>query len=277
MLLTGGAKTINKVVGLVFANSDPSPRLVVKLGRVADASAALERETANLQAIQAQLPNPINGIPQVLFSYNWAGQPVLGETALAGRPLYTALRRDTCRDLALQVTGWLADLAGRAEPCPRPDWWNRLIEPTLAEFEHNYGEVLDPAKLRSTRTIVNTLGDLPLVAEQRDCSPWNILIDHQGALAILDWESAVPRGLPGLDLVYFLTYLAFFLDGAMNSRRFVESFRASLDPSTFTGSILAECQQRYLDRLSLDQEAWLPLRLLTWLISFAIRVPAAGS
>ena len=102
--------------------------------------------------------------------------------------------------------------------------------------------------------------------EQRDCSPWNVLIANVGELVILDWESAEPRGLPLLDLIYFLTYLMFFLDGAMESQRFTESYRAMLDPATFTGRIVTECQQRYLACVGLNPVVVRPLRLLTWLI-----------
>ena len=266
MLLTGGAKPINKVVGLVFAESDRSPRLIVKLVRVAESTAAIEREAASLRAVQALRRDRVHGVPQVLFLLQWAGQTVLGETALTGRPLYTVLQRDTCRALALKVTEWLAVLAEHATPCPRADWWERLIENTVDEFEQNFGRVIDPVKVQETRAILATLGDLPLVCEQRDCSPWNILIADDGGLVILDWESAEPRGLPMLDLVYFLTYLIFFLDGALESKRFTESYRTLLDPATFTGRIVADCQQIYMDCVGLDPIVLRPLRLLTWLI-----------
>jgi hypothetical protein len=266
MLLTGGAKTINKVIGLVFAESEPSPRLVVKLARVNESDAALEREAANLRTIRALRHDQVNGIPQVLFSQKWSGQTVLGETALTGQPLYTVLRRGNCRDLGMKVTGWLASLAGHSPPCPRSDWWDRLIESTVGEFERSFDPMLDPAKLQATRAILASLGDLPLVCEQRDCSPWNILIAKDGGLVLLDWESAEPRGLPVLDLIYFLTYLSFFLDGAMDSQRFRESYRAALDPTTFTGRVVAECQRHYLTRVGLGPQVLRPLRLLTWLI-----------
>jgi hypothetical protein len=266
MLLTGGAKPTNKVVGLVFAESDRSPRLIAKLARVAESTAALDDEAANLRAVQALQPDRVRGVPQVLFLQQWAGQSVLGETALIGQPLYTMLRRDTCRDLALKVTEWLAALAEPTTACSRSEWWERLIETTVSEFEQNFDGVIDPARVQATRAILATLDDLPLVCEQRDCSPWNVLIANDGELVILDWESAEPRGLPLLDLVYFLTYLIFFLDGAMESQRFTESYRAALDPATFTGRIVAECQQRYLARVGLDPRVLRPLRLLTWLI-----------
>lgn len=265
MLLTGGAKPINKVIGLVFSESNRSPSIIVKLARVDEAAKALDREATCLRAVQALRPE-LDGVPQVLFSQKWAGQSVLGETALTGQPLYTMLRRDTGRDLALKVTTWLSKLAGRPPLSARSDWWDRLIETTIGEFERNFGHVIDLEKLQATRTALAKLGDLPLVYEQRDCSPWNILIGPNGEPLVLDWESAEPRGLPALDLIYFLTYLSFFLDGAMDSQRFRESYRAALDPLTFTGRITAECQQRYLARVGLDPNVLRPLRLLTWLI-----------
>jgi len=265
-LLTRGARSINKVVGMVFAESDRSPRLIVKLSRAAESAAALDHEAANLRAVQTSLSDRVRGVPQVLFLQKWAGQKVLGETALAGRPLYSLLRRDNCRDLALKVTDWLAALADHATPCPRSSWWDRLIETTVDEFEQNFGPVLESEKLRQTRAILATLGDLPLVCEQRDCSPWNVLIADNGELVILDWESAEPHGLPALDLLYFLTYLIFFLDGAMKSGRFKESYCAALLPTTFTGRLQRECLQSYVAQTGIESTALTPLRLLVWLI-----------
>jgi hypothetical protein len=83
---------------------------------------------------------------------------------------------------------------------------------------------------------------------------------------ILDWESAEPHGLPALDLLYFLTYLIFFLDGAMESNRFQESYRASRSPVTFTGRLLEEYLNCYVTRTGIDPTALAPLRLLVWLI-----------
>ncbi len=265
-LLTRGARSINKVVGMVFAESDRSPCLVVKLSRTAESAAALDHEATNLRAVQISLSDRVCGVPQVLFLQEWAGQQVLGETALAGRPLYAMLRRDNCRDLALKVTDWLTALVDHGTPCPRTVWWDRLIQTTVDEFEQNFGPALESEKLRQTHAILATLGDLPLACEQRDCSPWNVLIADDGELVILDWESAEPCGLPALDLIYFLTYLIFFLDGAMESHRFRESYRTSRSPATFTGRLLEECLQRYATRTGIDPMALAPLRLFVWLI-----------
>ncbi len=266
LLLTGGQSSINKVVGLVFADSDRQPRMIVKWPRVPESIPALAQEAATLQAVQTLRPRGMPGVPRVIFFRECTGRTALGETVLKGQPLFTLVRPDNYRDLALKVTDWLADLAGHAPSHSRTDWWNRLIETALTDFEQSFGIVLDPSRLRETRAILSTLGDLPLVCEHRDCSPWNVLVGAGGDLILLDWESAELRGLPSLDLIYFLTYMAFFLDCAMESGRFRESYREALNPTTFTGQVQAECEQRYCERIGLDPATLRPLRLLVWLI-----------
>ena len=266
LLLSGGNSSSNKLVCLVFVDAQPIPKMAVKLPRVSDSVPALEREAVNLQAIQLTRAGAVPGVPRVIFFRDCARLPVLAETVLTGRPLSVLARRGNYREMALKVTDWLVDLANRPKARPRAEWWDRLVESALIDFERCFGAALDSDRLHDTRIILDALGDLPLVCEQRDCSPWNVLISPTGDVVVLDWESAELRGLPALDLIYFLTYLAFFVDGAMESKRFRESYRATLDPATFTGHVVAECLDRYFKQLGLPADVLPPLRLLTWLI-----------
>lgn len=267
LVLTGGHRSVGKVVWLVFAEPDHCPRLAVKMPRVPESVPGLTREATTLQSIQAQRPSGMQGIPRVLFCQEHAGLLTVGETALTGRPILELLRRDNCRDFALKATDWLADLAGRPIPCPPATWWNRLIEPVLTDFDESFGSVVDPGMLRETRDILSTLGALPLVCEHRDFGPWNVLrMTANGELAVLDWESSEPQGLPGLDLIYFLSFLALFLDGAMRSGRVRESYRATLDAATQIGGVMRECLTRYASLVGIDPANLPPLRLLGWLL-----------
>ncbi|MBI3952198.1 MAG: aminoglycoside phosphotransferase family protein [Acidobacteria bacterium] len=266
LILTGGPRSICKVVALVFAEPNHQPSLAVKMPRVPEAVAGLAREATTLQAIESLRPGGVRGAPRVLFYQEHAGLFTVGETAFAGQPLFTLIRRSNYRDLALKATDWLCDLASHAEPHPPPAWWDRLVEPVLTGFGESFGPIIDSDMLRETRDIVATLGALPLVCEQRDFAPWNILVTAEGELAVLDWESSALRGLPAMDLIYFLAYLGFFLDGAIISGRFRESYRKMLDSSTLTGRVMRECLALYADRMGLNSVNLRALRLLVWML-----------
>ena len=266
LLLTGGFRSSNKIVALLFAEPDPRPQLVVKLPRVPESISTLANEATILRALHSLRPGGVVGTPRLLFWRDHGGVMTLGETAVTGAALLTQLRRATYRSLALQATSWQAALAGRPVLSPRAVWWNRLVEPVLTEVQDSYGGVLDAGKLAETRAILASVDSLPLVCEQRDFSPWNVVITASGALGVLDWESAEIQGLPALDLIYFLTYLAFFLDGAIGSGRFQQSYRASLDPLTLTGRVRVECLASYAEHIGLPPAALYPLRLLVWLL-----------
>jgi hypothetical protein len=266
LLLTRGPRTISKAVSLVFAEPAPWPQLAVKLARVAEAAPGLAREEGVLRAVHVSRPGGLPGVPRVLFRHDHPGFWALGETALVGVPLLTRLHAGNYRELAVRATDWLAELAGRPARRSRAEWWGRLVEPVLGEFERSFATVIDPGMLRETEAILAALGDMPLVCEQRDFSPWNVLVDAAGALVVLDWESAELHGLPALDLVYFLSYLTFFRDGAIESGRFRDSYRATLDPSTPIGALRRECMERYSSRIGLEPNELRPLELLLWML-----------
>jgi hypothetical protein len=69
-----------------------------------------------------------------------------------------------------------------------------------------------------------------------------------------------------MDLVYFLTYLAFFQRGASDPERCTAVYRESLDPATALGAVHADAIARYTERVKLDPAAVRGLHLLTWLI-----------
>jgi hypothetical protein len=272
LVLTGGPRSVGKVVALVFAEPDPSPRLAVKMPRVPESVPGLIREATTLRSIQTRHPGRVKGIPRILFCQEQASLLTVGETAFTGWPMSALLRPENSRDFALKVTDWLGELPGSVAPRPPTTWWNRLIEPVLTGFEESFGSVVDSAMLQETKDALATFGALPLVCEQRDFGPWNVLVTADRELAVLDWESSEPEGLPVLDLIYFLSYLAFLVDGifrrngALRPDRVRESYRMALDPSTFLGSVRSECLARYTSHIGLDSDALRPLGLLVWLI-----------
>jgi hypothetical protein len=266
LLLTGGPRTINKIVGLVFAEPDSRPRIAAKMPRVADSLEMLRKEAGILRSLNQMRPEGLPGVPRILFWHEHNNQMVLGETALTGTPILYLLRRHNYRDFAFKGTRWLSEMAGQSRSTSRAAWWHRLVESVLEDFSTSFGMIVDPRMLEETRDALGSLGNLPLVCEQRDFSPWNVLLAPENKLVVLDWESAELHGLPGLDLWYFLTHLAIFLEDAIPAGRVHTAYRKLLDPSTFTGSVAAECVAYYAQRVGISIEDFSRLRMLVWLV-----------
>lgn len=264
LLLTAGHRAVNKAVVLLFDRWD-RPRLVLKMPRVPESVEGLRREATALRTLQATHPGGIEGAPKLLLTCEQDHSLVLGESVEQGRPLYTALTSSYYAELARRGTDWLTALADRERLEDQVDRWE-TVEAALDKFEGCYDGVVAKAQFRQARSLLKTLDVLPTAIEHRDFSPWNVHVREDGGLAVLDWESAEPSGLPCLDLIYFLTYLAFFRTRAMKTGRYLEAYRESQSEHTETGRVSLACLDRYTRALSISRDAVRPLRLLTWTI-----------
>jgi hypothetical protein len=71
-------------------------------------------------------------------------------------------------------------------------------------------------------------------------------------------------------LIYFLTYLSFFVEGVMQTGAYRSAYRRLLDPTSFTGAVFAECQARYAQEMGLDSDALKALRVMTWAMNACV-------
>jgi hypothetical protein len=262
LLITRGERTVGKVVALVF-DGGAAPSLALKTARTRDAGRGLHREAEALDAVAALHPRGMPGVPRVRFRDALFSRLVVGETALVGTPLAALLTEREYPRLVARVTDWLIALARPALNEPRELAWETLLAPTLDRFATEFGSVVDANRLARARELVRALGALPVVCEQRDCSPWNVFEGPDG-IVVLDWESAEPRGLPAMDLVYFATHAAYYLERAWVSGRFEAAHAAAWSHSTVIGRANHACAERYFDRLELDVALLRPIRLFAW-------------
>lgn len=264
LLVTGGPRSVSKAVLLGFAEPGPVPQIAVKAPRLDAAAEGVRREGAVLARLGERRTVP--GIPRLLFRREVEGIPLVGESALVGRPLENLLGARSLRAWSLRVTDWLAALAVGEQERSAARWRDTIVEPALARFTDQFGRVADPGLLRDSEEIVRAIGALPAVPEQRDFGPWNLLVTPRGDLGVLDWESAEAEGLPLLDLLYFLAYASFSVDRAHDRDARALSYRRSLDASTPTGAVRRECVARYMDALGLEAGQLGPLRVLLWMV-----------
>ena len=264
LLLTGGPRSVSKVTALAFREPASTPLVAIKLSRTPEAASLLRHEARVLGAVACAAPS-LDGVPRFRSSHDEGGLFALAESPAVGTPLNDLIDRKTYGQLALKATTWLGALAGRQPAQPRLLWWDRLVIPVVTDFRRFFQPIIGQDLFRAADEALDTLGNLPLVIEHRDYAPWNILVGAGGRLHVLDWEGAELRGLPGLDLIYFLAYLAFFHDGAIRSGRYRESYGRCFDKDTFTGRISAECEHIYAATVGMDLSAWRALRVFVWM------------
>jgi hypothetical protein len=272
LLLTGGHRSINKVVGLAFEEGVEKPTAAVKFARVAEAEPGLGREAEALHRLAEERPG-LRGVPGFRGEGRRAGRLAVVEEAIEGRSLLDTLTPANFESVALRVTRLLIQLA-QADGTKtvyfssrRPlEWRERLVDEPLVDFERNFGGVVAAGSVLAIRSILGDLGELPAVPEHRDCSPWNVVFTPDGEPALLDWESAEPDGLPGMDLVYFLANCAFVLDGALESGRTRETYAKLLDPRTDYGRIARRARHEYMSALGIGGADFRRLRLLCWIV-----------
>lgn len=263
-LLTPGERSVGKVILFPFA-ADGTPALAIKTARIPDAAHGLEREADLLDVVHEQHGGSLAGAPRVLFRGRALETLVVGESALTGTPLLARLDTDRYPSIAERVTDWLVNLAEPAASAPRQPVWDRIAGPAFDRFASEFGRIVGHATLARTRAVLSTLGDLPVVAEQRDCSPWN-LFEGDAGLVVLDWESGIAEGVPALDLIYFVTHAAYYLEGAWVSGRFEDAYRVTWSRETTIGRANLACVERYCARVGIAQALLPPLRLLAWVL-----------
>jgi glycosyltransferase involved in cell wall biosynthesis len=263
LLLTGGHRSINKVVGLAFEGDDPKPSAAVKFARVPEAEPGLEREARVLGRLGEERPD-LGGVPHLRSKGRRAGRLAVVEDVVEGRSLLDLLRPENFEGMAMRVTRLLIDLA-RTE-VPGAEWRRRLVNEPLGEFENQFGPAIGEPALAAIRETLAGLSEPPPTPEHRDCSPWNIVITASGDPVLLDWESAEPDGLPALDLFYFLANCAFVLDKAFESGSVRESYARLLDPAGAYGQIAQRAVTEYATALRIAPEDFRRLRLLCWIV-----------
>jgi hypothetical protein len=261
-LLTGGPRAISKVVGIGFAGSAREPSLVVKWPRVPESEPGLVREAAALSASHERGSAP--GIPRLLARAGDDGSLGIAETAARGVPMFTRITRDTVESLTRLGASWLASFAVRERRPVDRHALRALVDRELRRFTETFGAVVDRALVDRTAKLCDTL-DVPFVIEHRDFGPWNLFLDDTRRLTALDWESSRVRGLPLLDLVYFVTYMAFFAEGAMVSRDFATVYRTTLDPRSGHGALREELLEEHRELLGISSSAVRALRALCWI------------
>lgn len=174
--------------------------LVAKVGTGPESADVGHREAQALELLGASARVAGVDVPSVVDVVDVAGRPAAVLTGLPGAP--AALAPRTARATAHALARWLErwTIATRSDGDAARVLDASLLEPLAlleAELPAAYVE-------RVRRTVAGLArGTTPLAASHGDLTLWNVLASPSG-VGVVDWEGAVERSLPLVDLPYLL-------------------------------------------------------------------------
>ena len=266
VVLTPRFRNSTHLVFILLGDGDSAGGLVAKVCRFPGRCRELELEAGQLGSIQS--PPRFESIPRLLAVERCEGHTLLLQTALRGRAMDRATVRRHPRECCDLVLAWLGQVqtTTRVVPDSSAAEIDRLVARQLRRLE-----VMIPSEdgllAKTTQAVAPLRGlKLPLVLEHGDLSHPNLLLDDRGRLGVTDWEQSELRGLPAVDLFFFLAYVARAREGAPSGPRAVAAVeRAFFGRSAWTRPYV----RRYAERLDVPLEALTPLFLCCWIRQMA--------
>jgi len=229
LVLTPRFRASRHVVFLIIPEGQSDPVLVAKVSRLAGRSASLDQEAAILKSVQALRPGGFDSIPRVIAYEEYGGHPILVETAIVGRAMDPAAVRRDCARCCQAVIDWLVDVQQPQDGQAEKGHFERFTT-GLRHFTDRFPlSAEEEQTLDRTWALVGLLRDSPLpwVLEHGDLGHPNLILRKAGGLGVVDWELAMPDGLPACDLFFFLAYAAFALHKAHAKGDYLSSFRGA--------------------------------------------------
>jgi Phosphotransferase enzyme family len=217
------------------------PPIVAKLALGSEAEPAAEQSRLARLGPTAVRAGAV--VPAPLRAAHLDGAPILIESRVDGRILAPLLGRRPAqlwRRLS-QLCDWLdawQRLSATTTPGTSDQLEREVLAPARALAPHlDRGEEYVAALEARCATAADA--PAPLVASHNDLTMWNVLLDRQGRLGIVDWEVAEDATLPLKDFFYAV------VDAVAATDRYADrpgAARASFDPEGEHAGRVAELQ-----------------------------------
>lgn len=266
ILMISNVNVSRKAIFYAFINSHPIPECVIKVARIKDYDHALSHESSILNVLHQNVGRGIR-IPEVLFTGYSSDFFTVANSFLSGVLLSKIVNDNNYRDLADKVTSWLIEFAKQTRAESMNDSLKLHLSPSEKLSQLLSNGVLSREQADLSKELITKIRLPYLVCEHGDFAPQNILLDSdsKNELGVLDWDESTLTGLPGVDLIFFLTYLTFNLKGNWYTIDFIEIYKELLNPSSPTGNVFKDCVDRYAESLGIAQDTMSYLRHMTWL------------
>ena len=268
-LLDPGSYSTKKILLFLVGPGRDSPDIVVKLVRERRFNRRLEGAWQALTELQDRAPELARLGPRPIFLGHHAGLALMAESIVEGVPVKRRLSADPRDPLIATVVDRLVSLgiatadSSVAEPA--------AIATELGDMVQRYTAIYGPSRAErqvlaaAVARIGASAGPIPLVLQHGDVGSWNVLIGSDGEPTLIDWEAAVPYGMPLWDLFYFVRSAAVGVGRKNGTRDALAGAQHRLFEAGPMASLLAQAVDRFCAGTGLDRELVEPLFQLCWL------------
>jgi hypothetical protein len=207
-------------------------------------------EAAVLARLGPAARNSGADVPEPLVTRQIGNRRVLLQTAVGGQSVAALLASKPNRlmEVIACVGSWL-ECWNHSSMVVKPldaDQMNRkLLAPAalLAPLLQQGEEYMDWLKMRCAGMEGVSV---PLVSTHNDLTMWNVFLDEQGGLGVVDWKTGREEGLPLVDFLYAVTDAVAAAHDYSNRPR---AFEASFAPEGTHMPAVAQIERRLRDRV----------------------------
>jgi serine/threonine protein kinase len=265
ILMKAEETSTDQVVLFPFVDHHPTPQMVLKVILGDWENKFLEQEVKILKTLNKQFPQ-ITNIPQVLFEGCYGGYQTQAQSYVDGIPLTKIINANNFEQIANQVTDWLILFGKQTCNHAGKNWSRNLVENMVSDLASSITTTNAPHLLKTTAKKLQNLDLAIQVVQHRDLGPWNIHLNLNEQIGVIDWSEALIEGIPGIDLIYFLTMLKLQAEQNFKPSQLGTAYAELLNPQITRGRIFIQCLERYVTELNISKSLIPQLRLLTWVI-----------
>lgn len=269
-LFDPGSYSTKKLLLFLFRPGATEPDIVVKLVRDELFNPRLEGAWRALSAL-AEAPAEVRGVgPAPAFFGIHAGLAFLGEAIVTGEPLKDVLSGQPDDPLIAVVVDRLVALgvASATTSTASPAEVGADLRTMYERFAGMY-KPTPPERKVLTAAIDRIAGHdrpFPLILQHGDAGSWNVVVRAGGRPVFIDWEAAVPHGMPLWDLLYFLRSAAVGTARRQGTRDPLIAFEeAFLVGETPLSRLLVDATERLCAGIGLDRDLVEPIFYLCWM------------
>jgi hypothetical protein len=250
VLAAGWRWPLGPVVAYCFAANERAPWGIVKVGP------DCAREARTLAQLGASAEAAGVRVPGLLATGTVGDRPALAETVVSGEPAARLLDRSPERfeDVAGALAGWLErwhDATARRTRVSASLLERELMDPLAAVGAELAGGAGYRESL-ATRCAALAGTEIALVATHDDVTMWNVLLERDGALGLIDWAEARDSGLALTDFFYAIVDAAAACDGYRDR---LGALRACFERGGARAGVAGALRERLRTSLGLSADA----------------------